>query len=413
MKFGYFIINLLFIFTLQKHLVIIHAQEQLARLWNIPVHLIPRYLERELHLNNVNKILELYLDDSNFAGTYIDVKSNSVIIYTVNMTKKHDITSKPNIREYERFLDFRKVNKSLAYLKSSFKELDRMAKQNRPRGIYTSIHPRFNKIIVIVSLPPDQRIQAFIGAARQYDADIYFDLSPTITSTHTKRGAVTSKISSILLSGDGIGNKFDGSFCSAGFWARSKNQTLLVTAGHCNGKRFSRSMKKFFTLDTKNLIGKMIHSSIAPHDIGLIDIKKMSEYLRPSTNIKNDKNASYLELFVTDGVPIFSHGAHLCRSGISSLVSCGYVDAFNGIYVNKDENYQSDLTFVDKMSCTGGDSGGPAFSFSDFLDFSLVNINGIVIVGADNATSPLYPFTIVLPREIILNSSRLDFITEF
>ncbi|CAG8814075.1 5477_t:CDS:1, partial [Cetraspora pellucida] len=55
----------------------VHAQEQLARLWNIPFHQVPRYLEKEQHLNKVNKILEPYLDDSNFAGTYIDTKSDS------------------------------------------------------------------------------------------------------------------------------------------------------------------------------------------------------------------------------------------------------------------------------------------------------------------------------------------------
>ncbi|CAG8604408.1 23593_t:CDS:2 [Racocetra persica] len=170
------------------------------------------------------------------------------------MAKKYDIASKPDVREYIRFLNFRKVNKSLAYLKSSFKELDIMVKQNKPNGIYAGIHPRFNKIIVIVSLPPDQRIQAFIEAARQYDADVYFDLSPTITSTYIKRN---------------------------------------------------------------------------------------------------------------------------------------------------------------KMSCIGGDSGGPVFSFSDFSDLGLVTIHGIVVLSADNAISPFYPFSIILPREIILKSANLEFITKF
>ncbi|CAG8735115.1 4605_t:CDS:2, partial [Racocetra persica] len=138
------------------------------RLWKIELDQVPEYLERESLLNKVNKILEPYLDDLNFAGTYINVTNNLVIIYTVNMDKKRDIISNPNISEYKKFLDFRKVDKPLAYLKSSFKDLDRIAQQNKPRGIFT-----------------DQNVLDFINIARKYDADVH--LPSNTTSTNTKR----------------------------------------------------------------------------------------------------------------------------------------------------------------------------------------------------------------------------------
>ncbi|CAG8745746.1 35685_t:CDS:2, partial [Racocetra persica] len=206
------------------------------------------YLDRESNLKNVDKILGRYLDDSNFAGTYIDVKNNSVIIYTVNMNKKNDIISKPDVREYERLLDFRQVRKSLARLKSSFNELATIAKQNKPKGIFTSIQPRFNNIVVIVSRPPGQHSRAFIGTAKRLGADIYSSFHDTAPLTN--RGL---------------------------------------------GKR-----------------------------------NRMNKNLRPSTNIRNDQNASYPELTLIDGPPVSSHG---------------------------DGNFESNLIFIDKMSSVGGESG--------------------------------------------------------
>ncbi|CAG8814484.1 12569_t:CDS:1, partial [Cetraspora pellucida] len=308
-----------------------------------------------------------------------------------------------------------KVNKSLTYLKSSFKELDIVAKQITPQGTYFGIHSRFNNIVVIVSSLDDQSVQTFVEVARRYDADIYFDIRSTITSAHIKRDIDTRKIGLMLLSGGGIYNKVDDFFCSVGFWARSKNrnQALLITAGHCYGDHLSRSRKNFYTMDKTKLIGDLVDHSTSPHDFGLISVKRMSKLLQPSTNIRNDKNASYVELFVTDGVPVSSHGAHLCRAGVMSSVSCGYVDAFDGIFVNEWGDYQTDMIFVDKMASIGGDSGGTVFSFSDFSKLRLVTINGILIASSSNDTLPISPFSLVLPREKILNDTDLELITRF
>ncbi|CAG8800560.1 16260_t:CDS:1, partial [Racocetra persica] len=168
-----------------KHLMV-HAQEQLARLWNIQNDQMPIYLERELNLIKVDKIVERYLDNLNFAGTYIDVRNNLLIIYTVNIAKKKDIISKPDVREHVRFLDFRNASKSLDNLKSSFGELVIAAKQIRPKGIEGFINPRINNIAVIITRRPfDRDNRAFIEIAVRNGAVVYFgDYNPP---RHTKR----------------------------------------------------------------------------------------------------------------------------------------------------------------------------------------------------------------------------------
>ncbi|CAG8466634.1 15819_t:CDS:2 [Racocetra persica] len=172
------------------------------------------------------------------------------------MTKKHDIISKPDVREHERLLDFRRVRKSLARLKSSFNELDTIAKQNKPKGIFISIHPRFNNIVVVVTWPPDQHSRALIETARRLGADIYSPFKDT--TPLTKRGP-----------------------------------------------------------------GKM------------------------------------------------------------------------------------------HMSAVGGESGGPAYYFSDFSNLRLVTIAGIFTASLKHQDIPLYPFGVVFPKEIILDSFQLDLITKF
>ncbi|CAG8740009.1 4884_t:CDS:2 [Racocetra persica] len=323
------------------------------------------YVDRESKLKNVDKILGRYLDDSNFAGTYIDVKTNSVIIYTVNMAKKHNIISKPDVREHERLLVFRRVRNPLARLKSKFNELDTIAKLKKPKGIFVYIHPRFNNIAVVVFWPPDQSSQEFIGAARRLGADIYFPFNDN--TPLTKRGL---------------------------------------------GKRKARPFKnkKFFT--KYGLIGHLVYHSETPYDIGLIDIESMRK-LRPSTNIRNDQNATYPELTIIEGPPVSSHGAHLCRSGATSLASCGYVDAFNGIFLDETGIYESNIIIIDKMSSVGGDSGGPAYYFSDFSNLRLVTITGISTASLKRQDIPLYPFGVVFPKEIILDRFQLDLITRF
>ncbi|RIB23962.1 hypothetical protein C2G38_2071302 [Gigaspora rosea] len=385
MKYIYF---LLILFTFQRHLMVIHAQEHpLAELWGIQDHEIPSYLSREANLIEVLEILSI-----------------------------------PEVKQYEQFLDFRKANNSLAYLKSSFNEITKLAKQNNPLGIFVSIFPKFNNIVIVVdnygrNVSEEEDLEEYIRSVSQYKPEVFFADYPSnslnsLTSSHTKRGCCFGKITERIFCGQGIINEFDGNICSAGFFAKNQSHTFLVTAGHCNKNYHgSGSEKKFFTFEItkRELIGKLVYSSTAPHDIALIDIEQMSKHLRPSTGIINVSNVSYVELFINDdGMPVFTHGAHLCKAGYSSSVTCGYTEAFNGFYLSGLFEIRENYIFVDIMKSFGGDSGGPVFAFTDL---NRVTLNGI-LSGSLKDRSPVSPFNYIVPLEIILKDNNLNLITD-
>ncbi|RIB06009.1 hypothetical protein C2G38_2148262 [Gigaspora rosea] len=411
MKYIYY---LLFIFTFQKYLMI-DAREPLAELWDIQDNDILEYLARESHLTMVDRTLKRFLDELNFAETYINVANNSIIVYSVNMSKIPEIISKPEIEQYKQFLDFRKVNNSLASLKSSFNELAILAKENKPTSIMFGILPKLNKIVVVVDHIRRRRrefqiLRAFIFSAERHGAEIFY-VDSSSGKLHAKRGLCCGKLTTEVLSGDGIYNEFYRSLCSAGFWARrkDKSQTLLITAGHCDLENHpSESKMKFVTWNTTRpeIIGELVYSSEAPHDFALIDIKKMSNRLCPLTNIKNNLDS---QLTINDDVlPASSYGTHLCRSGVYSPVSCGYVEGFNMIHVSKSKIVKTDSIFVSIMISESGDSGGPSFSFSSLTS---VTLKGILWGGSSEGRSPLGLYSLILPLEIILNNTNLELIT--
>ncbi|KAF0467836.1 hypothetical protein F8M41_025906 [Gigaspora margarita] len=393
----------------------IDAREPLAELWEIQDNDILEYLARESNLTMVDRILKRYLDELNFAETYINVKDNLIIVYTVNMSTIPEIISIPEIEQYKQFLDFKHVQNSLASLKSSFNELAILANEDKPTSITIGIFPKFNKIVLVVgdsirSRKESQILRAFIFSAKRHGAEVFYVNS--IDKLHAKRGTSSGKLTTRVLSGDGIYNEFDNVICSAGFWARrkDKSQTLLVTAGHCDKESYpSKSKKQFFTWNTTRpkIIGELVYSSEAPHDFALIDIKGMNKRLSPLTNIQNNLDSQHTELIINDDIPVSSYGTHLCRSGISSPVSCGYVEAFNMIMVSSSKLFKTDSIFVSNMLSDDGDSGGPSFSFSSLASVTLKGI----LWGSTERRSPLGPFSMILPLEIILNNANLELIT--
>ncbi|KAF0525247.1 hypothetical protein F8M41_014684 [Gigaspora margarita] len=71
---------------------IVHAQyEPLARLWRVNDTDLLIYLTCEKILKNLDRTIFKLLDDSNFGGTWIDVKANKLTINTINFTEAVDI----------------------------------------------------------------------------------------------------------------------------------------------------------------------------------------------------------------------------------------------------------------------------------------------------------------------------------
>ncbi|CAG8793974.1 3774_t:CDS:2 [Gigaspora margarita] len=188
----------------------INAQENpLAKLWGIEINELRDYIDRELNLIEANNVVIKYLNESSFAQTYINIKNNTLIVYTVDMSKVHEILSIPEVKPYEQFLDFKKVNNSLAYLKSSFNEIKNLAKQKKPIAIMSGIFPKLNNILIIVDyLERDANetevLQEFLRSVSQYNPEIFFVEPPD--SSHTKRSFNKRTISLMFFCGQCIQN---------------------------------------------------------------------------------------------------------------------------------------------------------------------------------------------------------------
>ncbi|KAF0501149.1 protease [Gigaspora margarita] len=351
---------------------------------------------------NADRTLIQHLDELYFANTYLNIQNNTLTVYTVDMSKVPEILSIPEVKRYESFLDFRKVNNSLSYLKSSFNEITKLAKQNNPEGIFVSINSKFNNIIIIVETirrnsSQEEVLGEYIRTVSQYNPEVIFLNSSrslnSLTSLHNKRGSNPSRITETLFCGQVIHNDFDDTVCSAGFFAKNSSHTFLVTTGHCNYDfKVSKSKKKFSTLYTTRprLIGKIGIFFGISYDIALIDIKRMSKHIRPSSGVFFENSPNNLELFINNnGTPVSTHGAHLCKAGFRTSVTCGYTESFNGFYMFTDSHFLEDLIFVSNMETLHGDSGGPSFAFTDT---NIVTINGI-LSGTIKRKTPVSPFS--------------------
>ncbi|KAF0562528.1 hypothetical protein F8M41_000035 [Gigaspora margarita] len=110
---------------------------------------------------------------------------------------------------------------------------------------------------------------------------------------------------------------------------------------------------------------------LGPLDFGLIRIVNKTIVPRPS--IRNSDSKQNVELFIRDDITVSSHGAHICKSGRTTHVTCENVRAFGGMYINENYNIVTGLIVSDTLSM-GGDSGAPTFSYKDLKDVSLFGI---------------------------------------
>ncbi|CAG8822537.1 39575_t:CDS:2 [Gigaspora margarita] len=184
----------------QKYLMILHAQEHpLAKLWGIEDEYVSTYIERELNLINVDRTIKPYLDELNFAETYLNIQNDTLTVYTVNMSKVPEILSIREVNQYEKFLNFIKIDNSISYLKSSFNEIIKLAIRKMPAGILVSIYPKFNNIIIIIydierNANQERVLEQYIRTASQYNPEIIFLNSSnslnSLTLLHAERDII-------------------------------------------------------------------------------------------------------------------------------------------------------------------------------------------------------------------------------
>ncbi|CAG8588494.1 11065_t:CDS:2, partial [Dentiscutata heterogama] len=248
----------------------------------------------------IDKTLQQLLKDhsSSFGGTYINVTKNQVFVNTVNPSVVPIIKSSSELtnNDYLNFVTFVTASNSMDILAYRIIKIYEKIKQFKPINILCYIDMELNNVVV----RHDQK---------------------------TNDGDLNLKI----FSGEGLINLFNNLGCSVGFWARDKkdeNQNYIVTAGHCSNK-------------LSRLVG--------------------SKYLKSMTTlIRNTDSEEHTELIIERGIQTVSHGAHVCKAGFSSHVTCGYIKGLITISTFLEGIPFKDYIFYGKdafqISC-GGDSG--------------------------------------------------------
>ncbi|CAG8802361.1 42369_t:CDS:2, partial [Gigaspora margarita] len=190
----------------------------------------------------------------------------------------------------------------------------------------------------------------YINAVDPFNPSIIYESIPSAPQNILRPQHDARFLNIIILGGDGSyiknnnNNSDDDRLCSAGFWT--------------------------------------IYNPINFYDIGIIDVE--NEDFSPRSAIRNTDD-QYKELIIVDGVPVFSHGVHICKSGITSHFTCGYVQGLNGIYSTGD-HFALEV-IITSTDVEGGDSGGPVLSFVSPQDLFSVVVHGIIITRGSSAQS--------------------------
>ncbi|KAF0553846.1 hypothetical protein F8M41_019906 [Gigaspora margarita] len=143
-----------------------------------------------------------------------------------------------------------------------------------------------------------------------------------------------------------------------------RDNILSISSGLCSVGFLARKSCD----DDSLLIGTMVLFSINKYDYGLIDISAKTK------------------------------------------VTCGYIESFNGVYINTNNIIFIDLIFTNSFSMQG-DSGGPVFYFLDLCSVSLTGINSCINTVAFVINDTTFAINAVLPLEIILAKTKLKLVT--
>ncbi|RIB18900.1 trypsin-like cysteine/serine peptidase domain-containing protein [Gigaspora rosea] len=170
--------------------------------------------------------------------------------------------------------------------------------------------------------------------------------------------------------------------CSAGFWARNATNPdikYVVTAGHCflnapDNLNFYNH-RPWNSQDWKrkgsNFVGKAEKYFIEPFDADLIFVE-------------------------VDDILVPSVGAHLCKSGYVTHVSCGYIKSFNGFFIYE---FSFGRKFIfDTSESRGGDSGGTAFSYQ--------NLSRVSLIGVHSASG--FDISVTTPLRTLLDNFEIE-----
>ncbi|RIB24385.1 hypothetical protein C2G38_2242041 [Gigaspora rosea] len=369
-----------------------HAQEHpLARLWKVNDSEIPRLLELERNLTELDKILSQILEQddyiTNFAGSYINLMNESIVVMTLNLSKFNDLISLPEINPHRNFFHPGNATISTAQLRKNFEQITQIALNIRPINIFFYINIEINNIILFFEYKNNTINEKFINETEPFHPHIIYAEEPpySLAQQTIKSPRDVRKISVIIPGGEGIFNHGPESYgCSVGFWARdaiNTKNTYIITTGHGIDSRLG--LNEFYPWPWENnapppesrkiIIGTPVVFSVNTFDYALIKVKRKN--VIPSFEVRNSDFAQYPILFINDGLHASGHGIHLCKSGHTTHFTCGYIKGFNGIF-GDEEGFTRNLIITD-MLAKDGDSGGSVISFDAPNNLRSVSLAGI------------------------------------
>lgn len=270
---------------------------------------------------------------SNYAGSWIERGANGEFELVV-------ATTAGSAQRMPRGAELRQVDHSFAQLQTAKAKLDGVAQRGKvPTGVYGwYVDVRNNSVTINVA--PRSRAAAidFVAAT---DADISTVRFETMASK--PRPLATLQGGSEYLSNDGT-NYY---YCSVGFAVTKNGAKGFATAGHCG----SAGDRAFVAVNRRTVsqIGAFAASSFPNGDRAWVQV---------------DNNHTLLP--VVDGygggdIPVHGSveapiGAVVCRSGRTTGLHCGVIEAKN-VTVQYPDTSVGGLTQV-KVCAEGGDSGG-------------------------------------------------------
>ena len=269
-----------------------------------------------------------------FAGSWIERKANGDFEYVVATTSLQPQNGPAGVA-------IRNARHSLTQLEASKVELDRMHAR-APAGVYGwDVDVRNNSVRVDVAPGAQKAAIDFVAASGADASTIRFR-----NSESQPRPLTTLQGGSEYLS------EVDGSFyyCSVGFGVTKNGQQGFVTAGHCGG-----AGDGVYTLKNKRTLNPQMGTFVSSFFGGSGDGAYVS--LSNGHNVTATV-AGYAQ--PVRGSTVAAIGAAVCRSGRTTGLKCGTIQAYNAT-VSYPEATINGLTQV-KVCAEGGDSGGSFIS---------------------------------------------------
>lgn len=269
-----------------------------------------------------------------FAGSWLERKANGDYQLVVASTSLQPQRGPADT-------EIRSVRHSLAALGASKHELDTLTQRGgkAPDGVYGwFVDVRNNSVTVNIAPGGEQAAVDFVAASGADAATVRFE-----TMASAPRPLATLQGGSEYLSNDGS-NYY---YCSVGFAVTRQGAQGFATAGHCGaaGDRVFVAVNR----RTVSQIGAFAGSSFPGADRAWVQVDN-NHTLQP---VVDGYNQSDIAVRGSTEAPI---GAAVCRSGRTTGLHCGVIEAKN-VTVQYPGEQVNGLTQV-KVCAEGGDSGG-------------------------------------------------------